>query len=735
MAKPGQRAEINTFIQGLITEASPLNFPPNASKDEQNFELFRDGTRKRRLGIEDEDPATTIFGGLPFPNDPNQGKNVFLWKTVEGVIDRNFMVLQLGNKIKIFDRSNPALSVVSQLLNTINFGFPATVKYSFTSINGKLIVAAGQDTVGVVSYTGGTTFAVEYKRLLVRDFWGIEAKTDVNYETDTQYRGGLDVKHVYNLQNQSWGIPRKDSTGTLIDPIGAYTAEYSFYPSNSEVVWTGIAFQAVSGAAAPFERIYPNLYSELFGAGVTAPKGYFIIDLLSRGASRSANVAANYVRSGSILSNPTLVTNADITTGGASVVCEFAGRVWYAGFGGGVTDGDKRSPNLTNYVCFSQLVKSMKEIEKCYQEGDPTSREGSDIVDTDGGYLRISGANRIIHMALLARNLVIFADNGVWAISGGGDNGFSASNYEVIKLSTFGCISSHSAVANGSQIFYWGKDGIYAINQDKFAQLQVTSITQVTIQSMYNDIPLASKQKSFGVFDEKNQRVSWIYKTGPFFTLESVVTELVLDTTINAFYKNNIASYNNPSTEGLYDIVASVYDGEVKYVTVEPTEAVPLTGRLFFATYSNTSFRDWKRGVALGVDAKAYVLTGSQIAGDSAIAKQTPYLVMHFKKTEFETNAFGVPTTPSGCLYRCQWDWADGVQSNKFSALAQAYRYRKPYFAALPDTTYDNGFETVTSKNKVRGRGRAFALYFESEPDKDCQILGWNLTINGNALA
>jgi hypothetical protein len=47
----------------------------------------------------------------------------------------------------------------------------------------------------------------------------------------------------------------------------------------------------------------------------------------------------------------------------------------------------------------------------------------------------------------------------------------------------------------------------------------------------------------------------------------------------------------------------------------------------------------------------------------------------------------------------------------------------------------DNGFEIISSRNKIRGRGRAIALYMETEPGKDCHILGWNITLNGNPTA
>lgn len=43
-----------TFVKGLITEASPLTYPENASTDEDNMILSRRGNRARRLGVDFE---------------------------------------------------------------------------------------------------------------------------------------------------------------------------------------------------------------------------------------------------------------------------------------------------------------------------------------------------------------------------------------------------------------------------------------------------------------------------------------------------------------------------------------------------------------------------------------------------------------------------------------------------------------------------------------------------------
>ena len=64
----------------------------------------------------------------------------------------------------------------------------------------------------------------------------------------------------------------------------------------------------------------------------------------------------------------------------------------------------------------------------------------------------------------------------------------------------------------------------------------------------------------------------------------------------------------------------------------------------------------------------------------------------------------------------------------------QAYRYRKQYTPSGPEDDYDTGFEVVSSRNKLRGRGKAFSIYFETEPNKDCRLIGWSLALNGNTF-
>lgn len=766
MTKKGTRAEINTFVQGIITEANPLKFPPNASLDEENFELQVDGSRDRRLGMDFEDGYQLVPTGESLSTINVNSMNTFKWYSVGGIPNKEFLVTQVNKKIFFFDLAAPTISDVGYLGTLTLSSFPANVKYSFTDLEGRLIVAAGVGQIAVISFDINTNlFTSEYQRIKVRDIWGVSESPD-NTESDVSLRPStLTDKHHYNLRNQSWGIPRKSDAGTLSDPISLYNTELSLYPSNGETVWPGLQFQPVASGQTPFERIYPNLYEEVLGADLKAPKGYFIIDLLERGESRSDMWDENKVKypvlSGGVISLP-----SDYTPKGATCVADFAGRAWFGGFSGQVGDGDDRSPTLSNFIAFSQLVKSPSDITKCYQEGDPTSRENNEIVDTDGGVLRISEANNIVAMRSMGSNLIVIALNGVWAISGGDNNGFSATNYKVTKISSYGGLSESSVIVEGGSLYYWAEDGIYVVGSDQMGDLQVNNITTDTINTLYGGIPLSSKVNCIGSYDIFTKSIRWVYKEGEIFTSAAVTKELILDLRLKAFYISRVMNTIDRKVEviGSFPSSSTIVSGLLENVfvgsdpvyvnslqvnslsTVRASGSVSLkyivmvadtdndVAVLTFSYYKNPKFIDWEAWDGIGADAKAFLVTGTATADDTSVHKQIPYLVMHFRRTEVFTENF-LPLNESGCLVRSQWDWANTQNSRKWSPLFQAYRYRRPLFINTQQGSYDNGFETVVSRNKIRGRGRAFAFYMETEPTKDCRILGWSLTINGNSIA
>lgn len=763
MVKPIVKAEISSFVKGFITEASPLNFPADASRDEENYDLNVDGSRRRRLGMDFENDYQLRSTGYTSVSIQNIATSSFKWLSAGNNVNNEFIVVQFGNHIDIYNSSKASVSKDGYLGSVTLSDVNPTLRFSYSSIDGVLVIAAGTETIHLVEWDG-TSFSYSTTRLLVRDLWGLPGNdgNDLNVRPTTQTDS-----HLYNLRNQGWGIPRKNNRGVLTDPVSVFYTEYTKFPSNAETVYTGLQFRPIS-VGTPFERLYPDLYDDSLGLDAPAARGYFIIDALRRGTSRFTEYNNNRTKFPS-LNYPISSLPSDITTGGATVVEDFAGRIFYAGFSGEVIDGDENSPILSSYILFSQVVKNSSDIIKCYQHGDPTSRENSDLLDTDGGFIRISGAKKILGLVGLTRDLFVIADNGVWKVSGGSNYGFSATNYAVDKISSFGCCNAASIVTFNDQIFYWGLEGIFLVSKNQFGDWTVTNISTKTVQSYYDSIETLEKENAVGFYDPFTKKIRWLFNTDTNRSNSNIALELIFDVQLGAFSKTRIYNLVSNSPE-VVDMVSSsaflsgsnintvlsnsvtvVSNGEtvqitsdmrtsgvqsVKYVTLYST----VGGNIgyTFSEYRDEDFVDWKSVDTIGVDAKGYILAGQITASDSAIFKQTPYLVMHFLKTEsgvVEVDGELVPDKQSSCFVRSMWDWANSANSGKWSSLFQAYRYRRPYFIVDANDEYDNGYEVVTSKNKLRGRGRALSLYFETEAGKDCHILGWNLSLTGNSLA
>lgn len=66
MARQKFEKSFNTFVKGLMTEASEINFPENYSLYEKNFELRRDGGRDRRRGMDLLYPLGVVLTSKPY---------------------------------------------------------------------------------------------------------------------------------------------------------------------------------------------------------------------------------------------------------------------------------------------------------------------------------------------------------------------------------------------------------------------------------------------------------------------------------------------------------------------------------------------------------------------------------------------------------------------------------------------------------------------------------------------
>lgn len=762
--------EVSSFVAGLITEASPLTFPPNASLDEDNFILHRDGSRDRRLGMDFEDGHVNIQTLIPVSVDTVATSSI-RWNNAGGNPDKSLIVFQIGQELRVFD------SDVTPISAGLNFliGFPDApvgLQFSYAVVDGTLIVVTGRKQITVLKYDSNGGISASDSILYVRDQFGVSdsiAGVNLRQGTGVTIRPtSISDAHTYNLRNQTFAQPRRIiGPETIRDPIQEFFDRSSGkYPSNSDTVISALYADTNDSDDRNSERFNAkDLISNPLGT-FPAPRGYFIIDAMSRGTSRLSEynkLMAQY---------PELTIGigglpVDTTPGGPTAVSEYAGRIFYSGFSGEIIGPDDNSPHMSSYVLFSQLVEDPTDITTCYQDGDPTSKETPDLLDTDGGFIRIEGAYNIVKLINIGNALAVLAANGVWLIQGGNNYGFKATNYITTKVTNHGCDSPGSVVVVDNTFMFWSDDGIYNVAPNQFGDYIAENITQKTIQKYYDAIDGLDRRACKGIYDTYEKKVRWLY--GGRLNSSAKVKELVLDTTLGALYPATFGQLaalgrlplpltgvlvppfrvKDVSTPVTVNTVLVTAEGSNVTTTETLTQSVTkeviyviLTGvaptlSFTFGSFKDPFHKDWRSVDGVGVDAESFLLTGYQSGGDHQRVKQIPYITTHFAKTEdgFETDVNGdiIPTNQSSCLMQAQWDWANSVNSGQWGREVQTYRFRRNYMPASDMDTFDNGYATVVSRNKLRGQGKVVSLLFRSEPEKHLHLLGWSMIMGNNA--
>lgn len=762
--------EVSNFVAGLITEASPLTFPANASLDEDNFVLNRDGSRKRRLGMDLEENYLVHGTGIILPPDGDIATSSVRWSNAGGNPDKDIIAFQIGIELRFFDSDVSPISA-GYIDGVIFSGLPLNRQFSYAVVDGTLIVATGQKEISVFKYDNGI-ISQSNETLLIRDQFGV---TDITAGVNLREGTGITVRplvktdaHIYNLRNQTFAQPRKIIGGELVkDPIQEFLNKSSEkYPSNSDTVTYALYSDSNDEDDRNSERFNAlDVVNSPVGTW-PAPKGYFIIDAMARGTSR-LNEYNKLMAQYPLLTIGITGLPTDTTPGGPTSVSEYAGRVFYSGFSGEIIGPDNNSPRMSSYVLFSQLVEDPSDITTCYQDGDPTSKDTPDLLDTDGGFIRIEGAYNIVRLINIGNALAVLAANGVWLIQGGSDYGFKATNYLTTKVTNHGCDSPGSVVVVDNTFMYWSDDGIYNVAPNQFGDYTAENITQKTIQKYYDLIDGLDRRACKGVYDTYEKTVRWLY--GGRINSSAKAKELVLDITLGAFYPSTVGQVNEgsrlplpltglivppfrtlevdvPVTVNTAPVTASgsavtITDNVVQSTTREVIYAILTTVTpiltFTFGSYRDQYHKDWRSVNGVGVDAESYLLTGYISGGDYQRGKQVPYLTTHFAKTEdgftVDINGDLQPDNPSSCLVQAQWDWANNANSGKWGREFQAYRFRRHYIPQSEADEFNNGYATVQSRNKLRGQGKVLSLLFKSEPEKHLHLLGWSMIMGNNS--
>jgi len=833
MAKKAEKT-FNSFVKGLVTEASELTFPEGALVDGENFVLKRDGSLERRLGIDYENLYTKVSTGLT-QSQIEQGRSAFYrWNSPSGDSSLSIGVIRIYNRFWFIDllTTNPS----SNLLNNSSYiEVPGltTNDVQFANLNNQLIIVS-QDLTTPIIFTYNTDtklISVSNLNIKIRDLFGVNDGLDPDVRPDyagitttkqwiaksTNFKKGDELyygvnvykvtaasqgaqtvrpgysnilynfnpisyaspemgtvapthtsgtvangnfnltyvrtitsadtseEHRYNLRNQGWNKTiQVVGGGDAIDKTGS---DLGVFPSNSDVYSLGKNSNPSSG---DYEKYSPNILRKNSQSKYQVARGSFIIDAFSRGTSR-----LTVVDDAKITDLPEDKENGRFTT-----VAAYAQRLFYSGIKSDITEPDSRSPNYNNYIFFTRVVRSSEDFEECYQEADPTDPGINDLVASDGGTIQIPEISRIVKIVASQSSLLIFCQNGVWELYGD-TGGFYANNFQVSKVSTNGVMDQNAIVQVGGNFIYWSNSGIYSLTTDSASgRFAPDNISLKTIQKFYLDIPFLGKKHARGFYDEKENRVRFLYNDTASYSETSYINkynkELVYDLTLQAFSVfsiGNLGSATSPYVTDFIEIPNFISSEEATNVLVGTDEVLVTTtdevivnidieadrnSQYSYLTlqgtnwtiskFKDTSFVDWKTENATGIDYLSYLVTGYEYYGDILKRKQTPYIQFYFERTEDGYSILGTELTlnnPSSCLVQAQWNWADSANSGKWGNQFQAYKLLRHYIPENASDPFDYGDKIIVTKNKLRGSGKTLSLYIKSETGKDMKLQGW----------
>ena len=707
MAIQTANKEYNTFVKGIITEANALTFPENASIDEANFVLNRDGSRQRRLGMDLEDGYTAT--AVPSMTGAAIGVSCHEWINAGNTVANQFAVVQVGDKLLVYNASASAIS--SDLIATIDASSVIVDETKLIQSDcgmGFFFFTSGTGAPAVLEYVG-TTVTLRTIDIKIRDFFGVYDGLVVDNKPST-----LSDAHKYNLYNQGWDATRN----------AAVFSNRGSYPANSEIWYV---------AKNSTDDFAPGKLDKTDFGTSAAPRGRYIIDAFARSASRTSQ------------SGVTVAT--DTETSRPECVGFFQQRVFYAGLDGKQVSRTDTAPSMQGFVFYSRIIRTPQDFGQCHSDADPTSEIDNSIAEPDGGYINIPDSGKIYKLIPLNDTLYVFAQNGVWALRGG-DSGFNAVEQQVQKVSDFGVVSGTSVVKTEDAIMYWSKAGIYYMASQQ-GEITAKNISEGTVQSLFTSLPKASKEYATGHYDAINRQVSWLYSASLDYDGVNYKfnydTELVLDTTLEAFSKNTISTLtgSTPYVAGYLttpDLISAAELGSstTKYLTLyyESGSSIP---NVTFSHYRDKDFIDWKSFNGIGRYFTSFLITGYELLGTTMVNKQSPYIIVHCKRTEQTVESVGVDGAveydyPSSCLLQSRWDFSDSATSGKWGPETQVYRLNRAIILPVAGEPLDYGHSVITTKNRLTGRGKALSLKFTSENGKDMHILGWANKYTANTV-
>lgn len=683
---PKQDQELNNFTAGLHTDSTPLNSPQNTCSEAENFEIRRDGSLRKREGMEEigSQIITTDLNFLYEPPALSRGASDFETKGALKVSPSKVMIYNP-------ERTDP-LSGVSFVSGTSILSNIVPVLDGFALMG----------PAGLHFFRAGDANFNSVIKLMTRDIWGVEDDLAL-----TERPATLSVAHEYNLGNQGWVL--KDAIGYPLGDMSQYAQVFSefstqtygnLFPSNADQFALGADAEGVFVKA---NGVGNNIYSK------AAPKGKYVIDILERGQDREAASGLTG-----------LVTDSE--SGYFTTLAVYSGRVWVSGAKSSVTGGDTRSPNIGQTILFSQVVSNSEDIGKFYQVNDPTDPEVSDLLPTDGGVLNLPDIGAIIRMVPLGNGLLVIAEDSTRFITGP-DGVFRADDFSVDVIANVGTANNNTIVNLRDTVMFANADGIYWVKSDpQSGRMYAENLTRDRISKPFSDF-FGNNDISGAVYDERNNVCRWMKSLG-----SGNYRELIYDVNLNAFYFYSFDTRSSSYKLSSYLPLRNNPNGSYYYLQ-SPAPNTGSCGKLGSDNFN--FFRDDFNGFS---DYTATIVTGYGNFGDTQRDKWIPYITTHFQRSETEGfidegNGNLTPLRPSSCLMSVKWNFSDTGASGKTTDPQEIYKYPRMYTPTDASDPFDWGESVISTKNKVRGSGKVLQLKFESPAQKDCQLLGWGMSI------
>lgn len=595
--------------------------------------------------------------------------------------------------------TRPASSSGAHSYNMQNQGWISGNPWSATSSTSYPIGATGSSSwtvaSGITGIVAGQLVSITYNGPYGGAFGFPPTGTVVATGTVSAYGGStLQINITYALQGYTGGA----TTGPwAINPISVgfittFLSAAGLYPSNSDVWWY---FKDNTGAFNPATTLANVSYS----SGLT-PRGHYIFN------------AFDFERTA--LSGILGITPV-FTWVRPSCGAWYQGRVWFAGCNANFpAQGTSDWYTWTENIYFSQIVQTPADFGSCYQVNDPTSETLNGLLPSDGGVIKVVGTGKIHKLFPIANGLLVFANNGVWFISGSQGIGFTANDYTVTKISSIKVLSPHSFVDVNGLPMFWNEEGIYQVSSSQNGSLTVEPLTVGTILSYYNQIPIGSKFYARGDYDPVNYVVQWTYRSTPEtgigdrYSFDKILN---FNTYNKAFYPYTVSpgSFTNQFINGC---------NYISYPNV--TQDTPEPGFMYPCSYSGAGFLqlgfakefdenlvDWG-----GSDYESYFVTGYKIRGQGVKKFQPQYIQIYNR-----TNG-----APLGYDIQGIWDYASSTASGKYTSK-QSLKIN------------DGNYGVVHRRHKIRGRGYSLQFKVASQSGVPFDVIGWGVidTVNAGA--